>query len=144
MSGKIDTESAQEAYELVRNDTTPETWALLKYTDNKEIVLHRTGTDYDDMLSEFGEEERLYGYVRLEVGDELSKRAKFVLITYIGQNVSPLKKAAVSTDKAFVKMVFSQFQVEILADTLADVSKDKVEDRVRKAGGANYGTGVRD
>lgn len=33
----------------------------------------------------------------------MSRRAKFAFITWIGPGVSPLKKAKVSTDKAFVK-----------------------------------------
>ena len=41
----------------------------------------------------------------METGDEMSKRAKFVFITWIGKNVSTLKKAKVSTDKAFVKQI---------------------------------------
>ena len=35
----------------------------------------------------------------------MSRRSKFVFITWIGPDVSPLKKAKVSTDKAFVKSV---------------------------------------
>ena len=43
--------------------------------------------------------------MRVLVGDEMSKRAKFVLITWIGPSVSALKRAKVSTDKAVVKTV---------------------------------------
>ena len=53
----------------------------------------------------FLDEERAYGYVRVETGDEMSKRAKFVFITWIGKDVSALKKARVSTDKGVVKAV---------------------------------------
>ena len=35
----------------------------------------------------------------------MSRRAKFAFIIWIGPSVSPLKKAAVSTDKAFVKNI---------------------------------------
>ena len=45
----------------------------------------------------------MYAYCKFIAGDEMSKRPKFVLITWIGATVSPLKKAKVSTDKAFVK-----------------------------------------
>jgi len=45
--------------------------------------------------------------VRIETGDELSKRAKFALITWVGERVSPLKKAKVSTDKADVKRIIT-------------------------------------
>ena len=51
------------------------------------------------------EQNRVYGYIRLESGDEMSRRAKFVFITWIGKDLSPLKKAKVSTDKAFVKQL---------------------------------------
>ena len=33
----------------------------------------------------------------------MSKRAKFVLVTWVGQNVSVMKKAKMSTDKALLK-----------------------------------------
>ena len=49
------------------------------------------------------DDQRVYAYVRFETGDEMSRRAKFAFITWIGPGVSPLKKAKVSTDKAFVK-----------------------------------------
>ena len=52
-----------------------------------------------------------------QTGDEMSKRAKFVLVTWVGPNVSVMKKAKMSTDKALMKDViqvriifFFQFQ----------------------------------
>ena len=48
----------------------------------------------------------MYGYARFETGDEMSRRAKFAFFTWIGPAVSPLKKAKVSTDKAFVKKIW--------------------------------------
>jgi hypothetical protein len=40
-------------------------------------------------------------------GDEMSKRAKFALVTWIGNDVSALKRAKISIDKAVVKDVIS-------------------------------------
>lgn len=48
---------------------------------------------------------RLFGFVRITTGDALSKRAKFTLITWIGENVSGLQRAKISTDKALVKEI---------------------------------------
>ena len=41
----------------------------------------------------------------------MSKRAKFVLVTWVGPNVSVMKKAKMSTDKALMKDVI---QVRII------------------------------
>lgn len=53
----------------------------------------------------FADDQRAYAYVRFETGDEMSRRKKFAFVTWIGPSVSPLKKAKVSTDKAFVKKI---------------------------------------
>lgn len=88
----------------------------------------------------------------------MSRRAKFAFITWIGPSVSPLKKAAVSTDKAFVKdlwpvslnkvvlnsVIFDFLQTfgkEILADEKKDVQYDTIKNILEKASGAAYGTG---
>ena len=42
-------------------------------------------------------------YFFFQTGDELSKRAKFVLVTWVGPSVSVMKKAKMSTDKALMK-----------------------------------------
>jgi hypothetical protein len=53
------------------------------------------------------DDARVFGFVRVATGDELSKRTKFVLITWIGAEVNALKRAKVSTDKTAVKSVVS-------------------------------------
>ena len=41
----------------------------------------------------------------LQTGDEMSKRSKFVFVTWVGPSVSVMKKAKMSTDKALMKDV---------------------------------------
>merc|ERR1719154_149333 len=96
------------------------------------------------MLESFADDNRMYGYVRMTTGDEMSKRAKFALITWIGKGVSTLKKAKVSTDKAFIKSICNNFAVEALANELDELSEDRVRELLVKAGGAAYGVGVRE
>ena len=104
---------------------------VLKY-DGKVIVEGGSGTDYAEFLEQlegkqkasqkaliylfflFADGERVYGYVRFETGDEMSRRAKFAFITWIGPSVGALKKAKVSTDKAFVKAVWTVGPVSFL------------------------------
>ena len=38
-----------------------------------------------------------------QTGDEMSKRCKFVFVTWVGPSVSVMKKAKMSTDKALMK-----------------------------------------
>lgn len=143
---EIQKEEIAEAYEDVRNDATPTTWALLAYESNT-IVLAGTGTDIDEFKSKFNEDERLFGFLRMTTGEEpnfKSKRAKFVLITWIGANVGALKRAKVSTDKTFVKAVLQNFALEIQTSDLAELEEDHIKGLLLKAGGANYGTGTRD
>ena len=70
--------------------------------------------------------ERAYGYVRIETGDELSKRAKFALITWVGDEVPPLKKAKVSTDKASVKQTIQVMNLVFLEFSRSWVSRSYV------------------
>ncbi len=97
--------------------------AWFKYVD-KKLTDAVTGTEYSDFLAQLtgkcatanagvlltevcdsADADRGYAYVRFETGDEMSRRAKFAFITWIGSGVSPLKRAKVSTDKAFIKAI---------------------------------------
>lgn len=131
-------------YEDVRNDDTDTTWALFGYEsegNGKKIEFRGSGTNYDELLSCMEDDQRLYAYVRFETGDEMSRRAKFAFITWIGPGVSALKKGKVSTDKAFVKKIVVNFGKEILADEKSEVKYEKVLSILEKASGAAYGTG---
>lgn len=48
---------------------------------------------------------RFFAFVRFTTGDAMSKRSKFALITWIGENVSGLQRAKTGTDKTLVKEV---------------------------------------
>mmetsp|Transcript_77612 Transcript_77612/g.122460 ORF Transcript_77612/g.122460 Transcript_77612/m.122460 type:complete len:141 (-) Transcript_77612:432-854(-) len=136
----VDKAAMEKAYLEVRDDKVDTNWAVFKYEDNT-IVFEASGTDYEEFLSKFGEGERAYGYVRIETGDELSKRAKFALITWVSETVPPLKKAKVSTDKASVKQTIQNFAAEIFTSHKEELQFDHVKQILVKAGGANYGTG---
>ncbi|XP_032232708.1 coactosin-like protein isoform X2 [Nematostella vectensis] len=137
----VNKEQITEACVDIRNNDSENTWAVFTYDESNTICLHKSGKEYDEFLAEFDESDRAYAYVRIETGDELSRRAKFAFITWVGPSVSPLKKAKVSTDKAFVKQVLQNFAVEIQADDKSELQYDHVKSVVQKAGGANYGTG---
>lgn len=144
MTTTIDKQEISDAYEEVRDDSnTSVTWMLCKY-DGNNIVLVGKGEVYEELTSQLGDDERAFAFARIIMGDELSKRAKFVLITWAGETVSTIKRAKMSTDKSLVKTVIRSFAVEIMASSQDEVTKDVVKEILQKAGGANYGTGTRD
>ncbi len=71
------------------------------------LIVAITGVRWKLIFHVLVDDNRAYGYVRFETGDEMSRRAKFAFITWIGPSVPPLKKAKVSTDKAFVKKIWT-------------------------------------
>ncbi|KAI0220688.1 Coactosin-like protein [Lamellibrachia satsuma] len=117
--------------------------AVFKYDENR-INHESSGSDYDDFKALFSDDERAFGFVRLQTGDELSKRVKFVLVTWMGPNVSAMKRAKMSTDKTQIKALIQNFAVEIQTNDLDELEYDYIVQELKKAGGANYGTGDRD
>jgi hypothetical protein len=69
--------------------------------------------------------------------DELSQRAKFVLI-YWGGNVTGLRKAKLSFYGADVKTIITHYALDLNVDTLAELDYNDIVKALRKAGGANY------
>uniref|UniRef100_A0A1L8E5C6 Coactosin-like protein n=1 Tax=Nyssomyia neivai TaxID=330878 RepID=A0A1L8E5C6_9DIPT len=142
MSTSLDKESIREAYEDVRSDLTENDWCVFKY-DGARIIHMQSGTDFDEFKGQFTDSERAFGYLRVQMGDEMSKRRKFLLLTWIGPNVGVLQRAKMSTDKAVIKDVINNFAVELQAESQAELDIDLFRDALNRAGGANYGTGIR-
>lgn len=65
------------------------------------------GSEFEKFKAQFTENERAFGFIRVQVGDELSKRQKFVFITWVGPAVSVIQRAKMSTDKALMKHIIS-------------------------------------
>lgn len=139
----FDKDAFLEAYEDVRNDTTDSNWAVFTYEDNS-IVVGGTGVEHSELVERFTDDDRLFAFLRVVTGDELSKRAKFVFLTWSGANVSPLKRAKMATDKRNVQNIIQNFAVELQPSELEELKEDFIRDAVMKAGGANYGTGSRE
>ena len=94
-------------------------------------------------FSEFKEalqgDKAAFGYVRMVVGnDELSKRAKFLLVSWCGPQVKVMRKAKLSVHIAAVKQVLASFAVEVSAGGLEDLKEDDIQLLLKKAMGANY------
>ncbi|XP_042221748.1 coactosin-like protein isoform X2 [Homarus americanus] len=140
---QVDRDGMRDAYCDVRDDKSECNWAVFKY-DGSQVMLAAKGETFDDFKSQFEDDERAFAYIRLQTGDEMSKRSKFLLVTWVGTEVSPIKKAKMSTDKALVKEILSNFAVELTLESSNELDHEAFLQELRKAGGANYGTGIRD
>jgi len=78
MATAVDKEAIRQAYDDVRNDNSDIEWAVFKFEGNN-LNVAATGKDFQDFKSAFTNDDRGFGYIRIGTGDEMSKRAKFVL-----------------------------------------------------------------
>lgn len=138
----VDREGIRNAYTEVRDDKTECNWAVFKY-EGSQIIVAGKGQTFDDFKAQFGDDDRAFAYIRLQTGDEMSKRSKFLMVTWVGTGVSPIKKAKMSTDKALVKEILANFSVELTLESTHELDHDAFLVELIKAGGANYGTGIR-
>lgn len=106
LSTSIDKDTIREAYEDVRSDQTDTEWAIFKF-DGPQIVCSERGADFDAFKLQFADNDRAFGYIRIQMGDEMSKRRKFLFLTWIGPEVSVIQRAKMSTDKAIMKDVIN-------------------------------------
>lgn len=64
------------------------------------VVLIDKGTgSLSELVAKLRADDIYYGYVRLVVSDATSVSTKFLFTTYVGGNVTPLKRARVSVHK---------------------------------------------
>ncbi|RKP07882.1 hypothetical protein THASP1DRAFT_30314 [Thamnocephalis sphaerospora] len=133
-------EAIQAAYLDVRDDKTDTDWLLLEFVDkSKELSVAQTGNGgLDELKNHLKSGDLAFAYVRMTIAnDELSQRAKFVLI-YWGGNASLIRKAKLSFYGAEVKTIITHYAIDRNVDTLEELDTASVVQDLRKAGGANY------
>lgn len=87
----------------------------------------------------------------------MSKRTKFVLVTWVGRQVGVMDRAKVTNDKALVKgiitvkkinhdfkiykKIFQNFAIEFQLENQIDLDEELFRAELFKIGGTHYGTG---
>ncbi|KAL2121678.1 hypothetical protein VTJ04DRAFT_2133 [Mycothermus thermophilus] len=144
MSG-VDAPEILAAYEAVRSDKDDTNWLLISYAapTGNQLVLSRTGSGgLAELAQQFDDGQVQYAYVRVEyANDAESKRVKFALIVWIGQNTKIMRKARANIEAGTVKKVLSHYSIQVDADDRRDLDEAEIVARLRKAGGADYNGG---
>ncbi|CRL04072.1 CLUMA_CG017185, isoform A [Clunio marinus] len=143
MATSMDKEVIREAYEDVRSNLTDTEWAIFKF-DSTEIICAAKGIGFEEFQQQFSDSERAFGYIRIQMGDEMSKRSKFLFVTWIGPEVGVMQRAKMSTDKSIIKEIISNFAAELQIELDSEMDISYFKDVLNRAGGANYGTGIRE
>merc|ERR1719158_2267965 len=95
MATSVDKTAIMDAYNEVMADNNDVEWAAFTFDGNK-LGVTAIGADFAAFKSHFGPDDRGFGYIKVKTGDEMSKRSKFVFCTWVGPNVSVMKKAEMS------------------------------------------------
>lgn len=135
------------AYQGIRSDKDDANWLLVADhpTERNKLALAGSGSGgLEEFMPLLDDDKVQYGYVRVEyANDAESKRIKFALVVWIGQNVKPLRRGRVLSESADVKKVLSHYSVQVDASSKGDLEQDDIVARLRKAGGADYNGGRR-
>jgi hypothetical protein len=108
-----------------------------------KLTLTATGTGgLPELAGKLDEGQAQYGYVRVEyANDTESKRVKFVLVIWIGENTKVMRKARVSIESGAVKKALAHHSISVDARDKGDLEEKDIVARLRKAGGADYNGG---
>lgn len=79
------------------------TYRMCVSEKDKKLQVTASGENFDDIEELLDDSIREYFFIRLTVGDELSKRTKFALVTWIGNNCGPLKKGLIMHEKPKIR-----------------------------------------
>jgi hypothetical protein len=131
----------REAYEEVRRDDNETNWMLITYAEGSDKVwklVDKGIGGLEELKDRLSDEFRGFGYLRCVTGDELSKRSKFVFITYCGEKVRLIHRTKLTVHKADVLRVIDQVSISVDASTLDELTEEDIMARLNKAGGAHY------
>lgn len=127
----------------VRDDAVPTDWALARLGgDGQSLVLAGFGSGGAEALAaHLTADAAYYGIVRVTDMVDRSSTIKFAFLTFLGDGLSPMRRAKASTVQGSVSAVFAPFHAELVG--LTDPS-EVTRRAVNEAVGAVHGGAVGD
>jgi len=132
----FDASAIKPAWHQLRNDG-----------DVSFIVFKHSGTSLEESakgsggLSEFKNNldpsQVLFGGIRVLAVDGESKRSKFIFVTWVGPEVTPLKRARATTETPVVREQCPGFHVSLEAREQDDITEEIVIKRLKEVGGSH-------
>jgi len=129
-----------DAISDVRNDKSETNWLVTAYVDNdlkKPLKLVSSGNGgVDDLVNYLTSDLIAYVFIRVIDIIEGIKTVKFAFITYIGPDVSIMKKAKVATNKGGVTALFNPAHVTLEISSPNEISDEILLNTIQDASGS--------
>jgi len=126
--------SIDDAYAKVRKNDGEINWLLLGYENNKKIVLVGSGGGgVSEMAGNVSADGCFYGYLRVVLQDDETKRTKFVFVTFKGDNAPVMRKGNMSVHINNVKTKIKDFSVQVNATEASELTEEAVLGKIKSA-----------
>jgi len=133
-------DSVYQAYSDITNRQTPINWAIFTYDDKskkKRLVVKIKGTEESSsFIHHLIRNEPAWVY--LSLSQQQTAQSKYVLINWIPDMISPLKRADSLIHKQTVQEIFSNISLEIQASDFSDIDREKLLQKLNSFGGLGY------
>jgi len=113
----VASDEVRQAVAGVRSDGEPCCWSLLGYSDERDpkLVLVASGDGAaEEMAPHLTQAAFLYALVRVKQMIDASVTIKFALISWVGEEVAPMRKARLSSLRGQASTVLSPYHTELL------------------------------
>eukprot|EP01124_Arcella_intermedia_P019310 TRINITY_DN2661_c0_g1_i1.p1 TRINITY_DN2661_c0_g1~~TRINITY_DN2661_c0_g1_i1.p1 ORF type:complete len:605 (+),score=105.52 TRINITY_DN2661_c0_g1_i1:93-1907(+) len=121
---EIDTDVAI-AHNDVMNHKTDTNWSIFileeETKNHYRLKVHSSGIETSEMLQSLPVRERAFVFLRFKGGEVAALQTKFVLIFWVPEGISPIKRAEVPTLKGHIKGILTNFSFEIHATDKSDI-----------------------
>ncbi|TPX32720.1 hypothetical protein SmJEL517_g04197 [Synchytrium microbalum] len=131
-----------DAIRAVRDDKVECRWVVASYKDGdiaKPVSLTAKaaqGEGVDVLKTHFKPDAISYAYVKVIDVIEGIATIKFAFITWIGPEVSVMKKARIGVHQGAIKEYFNPFHVEIVSSELREISDNSINNKVSSFSGS--------
>jgi hypothetical protein len=128
-------------YENVKNNSSKINLLLISYESESktkfELVRKGDGS-LNELKVKLDDNFRDYGYLRIQIDDEWSKRVKYVLIQYTGKSTKQVEKTFLTVHAGVAQKVLQQFAVPVYANAVGELTLKDIIERANRVGGTNH------
>jgi len=147
MAVDLSDQSLKQSWDSLTEKDGKTNWILFTFENEKSIRLVASGNGgggLDELKANLKDDQIHYGAFRVIGVDNrdttVSRRPKFIWFTWIGKNLSVLKKARTSTQKPDMAKFFQSAQMNLELSGQDDLTKNEIGKRLLASGGAHKPT----